>query len=51
MWCGKRLKDAPGLAVHCRTVHKEILSKVPNAIEGRDDVRTDVFGKYRFFLN
>jgi len=44
MWCNKRLYNAPGLAIHCRQVHKEILRSVPNAIPGRDDIKLEIYG-------
>lgn len=30
--------------IHCRNQHKETITKVPNAIEGRDDPERDIIG-------
>ena len=35
---------APGLAIHCSQVHKEIVTKVPNAITGRDNIELEIYG-------
>lgn len=51
MWCNKRLHNGPGLAVHCRQVHKEILKYIPNAIPGRDDIRLEIYGKYLKYIS
>lgn len=43
-WCNKRLMSVKGLVVHAQQVHKEEVTRVPNAIEGRDSIEHDVFG-------
>ncbi|KYQ90155.1 C2H2-type zinc finger-containing protein [Tieghemostelium lacteum] len=43
-YCNKKLASASGMVVHVQTVHKEILTKVPNAIVGRDSVEYEIFG-------
>ena len=42
--CHKKLYTAPGLAIHCSQVHKEIVTKVPNAINGRDNIELEIYG-------
>eukprot|EP01136_Pigoraptor_vietnamica_P006936 Opistho-1_new@40512 len=42
--CNKRLFTASGMVTHARTVHKEDLKKVPNALPGRDSVEYEIFG-------
>lgn len=42
--CHKKLYTAPGLAIHCSQVHKETVSKVPNAVSGRDNIDVEIFG-------
>jgi hypothetical protein len=42
--CGRRLNTAGGLSVHMSQVHKEQLTEVENALEGRKDVGVEVFG-------
>lgn len=41
--CYKRMVSTSGLVVHAMQVHKRAVT-VPNAIEGREDPRVDVFG-------
>ncbi|GJD12751.1 protein suppressor of fri 4 [Galdieria sulphuraria] len=43
-WCNKRLMSVKGLVVHSQQVHKEEVTRVPNAVEGRDSIEHDVFG-------
>jgi hypothetical protein len=42
--CHKRMVSTTGLVVHALQVHKRTITAVPNAIEGRDDPKVDVFG-------
>jgi len=42
--CSRRLNTAGGLAVHLQQVHKETLTSVENAIEGREGVEPEIFG-------
>ncbi|OAA62882.1 c2h2 finger domain containing protein [Niveomyces insectorum RCEF 264] len=42
--CGRRLNTAGGLSVHMNQVHKETLSHVDNAIEGREGLDVEIFG-------
>ena len=42
--CNRRLNTAGGLQVHMQQVHKEQLTKIENAIEGREDVNIEIFG-------
>lgn len=42
--CNRRLNTAGGLSVHMQQVHKETLTCVENAIEGRQGVEPEVFG-------
>jgi hypothetical protein len=42
--CNRRLNTAGGLSVHLQQVHKETLTKVENAIEGREGVDPEIFG-------
>lgn len=42
--CHKKLLSASGMVVHVFQVHKETISKIPNAKPGRDSVRNDVIG-------
>jgi hypothetical protein len=42
--CHKRMVSTSGLVVHALQVHKRTITAVPNAIEGRDDPKVDVFG-------
>lgn len=43
--CNKKLFTGPGLAIHTRQVHQDILRRIPNAIPGRDDTRMEIYGK------
>lgn len=42
--CHKRMVSTSGLVVHSMQVHKRTVTTVPNAIEGRDNPKIDVFG-------
>jgi len=42
--CHKKLLSASGMIVHVFQVHKETISKIPNAKPGRDSVRNDIIG-------
>eukprot|EP00668_Euglena_longa_P008413 GGOE01010121.1.p1 GENE.GGOE01010121.1~~GGOE01010121.1.p1 ORF type:complete len:212 (+),score=1.80 GGOE01010121.1:111-746(+) len=42
--CGKKLPSSAGLAAHVLQVHKETVTKVPNAKEGRDSIEFGVIG-------
>ena len=42
--CHKKLYTAPGLAIHCSQVHKEVINKVPNSITGRESLDMEIYG-------
>ncbi|KAF2678919.1 hypothetical protein K458DRAFT_347864 [Lentithecium fluviatile CBS 122367] len=42
--CGRRLNTAGGLSVHMNQVHKENLTHVENAIQGRGGLEIEIFG-------
>ncbi|KAF2151697.1 hypothetical protein K461DRAFT_279186 [Myriangium duriaei CBS 260.36] len=42
--CPRRLDTAGGLGVHMQQVHKETLTRVENALEGREDPNVEIFG-------
>ena len=42
--CHKKLYTAPGLAIHCSQVHKEIVTSVPNALGSRDNIEIEIYG-------
>ncbi|EAL62391.2 C2H2-type zinc finger-containing protein, partial [Dictyostelium discoideum AX4] len=42
--CNRKLASASGMVVHVQTVHKEILTKVPNAKPGRDSPEYEIYG-------
>lgn len=42
--CHKKLTTASGLAIHLYSVHKETITTVPNAKEGRDALKPDIIG-------
>ncbi|KAK9478354.1 hypothetical protein V1514DRAFT_71361 [Lipomyces japonicus] len=42
--CNKRLNTAGGLVIHAQQVHKEIVTTVHNAIQGRENVDLEIFG-------
>ncbi|CAK7266646.1 hypothetical protein SEPCBS57363_002195 [Sporothrix epigloea] len=42
--CGRRLNTAGGLSVHMNQVHKETLTQVENALEGREGLDVEIFG-------
>jgi hypothetical protein len=41
--CGKRLNTIGGLKTHVENVHKGTISTVANAIEGRQDIRVEIY--------
>lgn len=43
-FCNKKLATVGGLVIHCTQVHKEPITKVPNAIPEREKIEYDVFG-------
>nr|GEV69020.1 protein suppressor of FRI 4 isoform X2 [Tanacetum cinerariifolium] len=42
--CHKKLSTAGGMAIHVLQVHKETVSKVPNAKDGRESTDIEVYG-------
>eukprot|EP01120_Amphizonella_sp_Union-15-10_P002446 TRINITY_DN1266_c0_g1_i1.p1 TRINITY_DN1266_c0_g1~~TRINITY_DN1266_c0_g1_i1.p1 ORF type:complete len:288 (-),score=70.99 TRINITY_DN1266_c0_g1_i1:212-1075(-) len=42
--CHKKLSTASGMVVHVFQVHKETITKVPNAKPGRDSVKHEIYG-------
>eukprot|EP01070_Trichotokara_eunicae_P012163 Trichotokara_eunicae@DN8613_c0_g1_i1.p1 len=42
--CGRKLGTAAGLSVHSVQVHKENITKVPNALSGRDSATLVIHG-------
>ncbi|KAG0492757.1 hypothetical protein HPP92_005894 [Vanilla planifolia] len=42
--CHKKLFTAGGMAIHVLQVHKENVTKVPNAKSGRDSIEIEIFG-------
>ncbi|KAF9900811.1 hypothetical protein EC991_006870 [Linnemannia zychae] len=42
--CNKKLNTAGGMAVHVMQVHKETITTVPNAMEGRESVDLEIYG-------
>lgn len=42
--CNRRLNTAGGLQVHLQQVHKEQLTAIENALEGREDPSIEIFG-------
>ncbi|EPS72274.1 hypothetical protein M569_02488 [Genlisea aurea] len=42
--CHKKLSTASGMAIHVLQVHKEQVSKVPNAKPGRESTEIDIYG-------
>lgn len=42
--CHKKLSTAGGMAIHVLQVHKETVSKVPNAKEGRESTDIEIYG-------
>ncbi|KAI8799802.1 hypothetical protein BJ742DRAFT_844379 [Cladochytrium replicatum] len=42
--CNKKLSTASGMHVHISQVHKETITKVPNAIGGRETLEIEIFG-------
>ncbi|CAM9109230.1 unnamed protein product [Choristocarpus tenellus] len=42
--CSKKLSTAGGLVVHNQQVHKETITAVPNAKEGRESVDFEIYG-------
>lgn len=43
-FCHKKLTTAGGLVVHCLQVHKETVSKVPNAKPEKESVEYEIYG-------
>eukprot|EP01097_Dermamoeba_algensis_P006077 TRINITY_DN3832_c0_g1_i1.p1 TRINITY_DN3832_c0_g1~~TRINITY_DN3832_c0_g1_i1.p1 ORF type:complete len:300 (-),score=55.33 TRINITY_DN3832_c0_g1_i1:2-901(-) len=44
MYAIKKLTTAGGMVVHCFQVHKENITKVPNAKPGRDSIKYEIYG-------
>ncbi|EKX72124.1 conserved hypothetical protein [Theileria equi strain WA] len=44
--CNRKLETANGLLVHMQQVHKMVQRRVPNAIDGRDDINCVVQGMH-----
>mmetsp|Transcript_23985 Transcript_23985/g.44505 ORF Transcript_23985/g.44505 Transcript_23985/m.44505 type:complete len:358 (+) Transcript_23985:20-1093(+) len=44
--CRKKFINAPGMAVHMQDMHKAELTKVPNALEGRDSPKFEISGMH-----
>lgn len=42
--CYKKLYSGPGIAVHCQTVHKETIDKIPNSLPGRGSTEIEIYG-------
>ncbi|KAJ2746539.1 hypothetical protein GGI20_001250 [Coemansia sp. BCRC 34301] len=42
--CSRRLNSAGGMFIHVAQVHKENITRVPNAIPGRDTANIEIFG-------
>ncbi|KAM0033935.1 putative transcription factor interactor and regulator LIM family [Helianthus debilis subsp. tardiflorus] len=42
--CHKKLSTAGGMAIHVLQVHKETVSKVPNAKDGRESTDIEIYG-------
>lgn len=42
--CHKKLTSASGMAIHVYKVHKETITKVPNAKVGRDSLSYEIYG-------
>ncbi|XP_076888703.1 protein SUPPRESSOR OF FRI 4-like isoform X2 [Bidens hawaiensis] len=42
--CHKKLSTAGGMAIHVLQVHKETVSKVPNANDGRESTDIEIYG-------
>lgn len=42
--CSRKLNTAGGLSVHMHQVHKDTLTHIANAIEGRQNVEPEIFG-------
>eukprot|EP00771_Trimastix_marina_P003936 gnl/Trimastix_PCT/652.p1 GENE.gnl/Trimastix_PCT/652~~gnl/Trimastix_PCT/652.p1 ORF type:complete len:262 (+),score=62.16 gnl/Trimastix_PCT/652:32-817(+) len=43
-WCNKKMSTAAGLVIHALQVHKENITKVPNANPGHDSVELEIYG-------
>lgn len=43
-YCSRRLNTASGLSVHTNQVHKQQVTRIRNAIEGRESPDIEVFG-------
>ncbi|KAL6601110.1 hypothetical protein U3516DRAFT_816116 [Neocallimastix sp. 'constans'] len=44
--CHKKLSSTRGMVIHASQVHNEEVTKVPNALPGRDSTDIDVYGMY-----
>ncbi|KAJ2878134.1 Protein SUPPRESSOR OF FRI 4, partial [Coemansia aciculifera] len=42
--CSRRLNSAGGMFIHVAQVHKENITRVPNAMSGRDKGEIEIFG-------
>ncbi|KAJ2749816.1 hypothetical protein GGI19_005458 [Coemansia pectinata] len=42
--CSRRLNSAGGMFIHVAQVHKENITRVPNAMAGRDKAEIEIFG-------
>ncbi|KAJ2735192.1 hypothetical protein IW152_001711 [Coemansia sp. BCRC 34962] len=42
--CSRRLNSAGGMFIHVAQVHKESITRVPNAMPGRDKAEIEIFG-------
>ena len=42
--CHKQCATTGALAVHCHSVHKEVLTEVPGSVDDRKDIKLEVFG-------
>uniref|UniRef100_A0A3B0MY56 C2H2-type domain-containing protein n=1 Tax=Theileria annulata TaxID=5874 RepID=A0A3B0MY56_THEAN len=42
--CNRKLETANGLLVHLQQVHKSTLNRVPNSLEGRDNITSTIQG-------
>ena len=42
--CNRKVAGIAGLKVHCQTVHREPLQRIPGAIKSREDPKIEVYG-------
>ena len=42
--CHRKVSGVTGLQVHCQTVHRSELERIPGAIEGRESIDVEVYG-------